>query len=426
MSDSSGTQRPLSPNIIENEILRLLGNHCAPQVLADFAGTYGLAHFPGDTPTPEQIGIGLQGGSGLHLDRERLDQIITLWQEHVPQQDIARFLLGIGGILVAHGELSTAEEMYSLALARGEETGEKPISAEAYSRRGELRSRQGRWKEAMTDLRLGLDLYRELKDTRSIAQVENILGTNFAEQGKMAVAQWFFTRALETFEQTNHLEMTATVVMNMGIVCTVRGETEKGLAYYKRAQSHFETVGETRRLAEVHHNMGMSYLHLAQYEDAVREFDLSYSLGSRLRNVQVMGLASLGKATALFRLNDLAPSLRLVNQAIGHFSFCSDRLSLADSYKVKGMIHRELKNYGFAESYLQTSLRINRESDNHMNIAETLFEIGLLEQKRGNNERALAVAGQACARFKKVGAARELAQAKAFVDGLKGKTDEPR
>src|SRR5206468_9765451 len=114
---------------------------------------------------------------------------------------------------------------------------------------------------------------------------------------------------------------------------------------YKRAQSSFEEAGDLNRLAELHHNMGMSYLSKKLYSEAIRQFNMSHELSSKTQNVALTGIASLGKANAHYHQGDMRMALKLVNEAIIAFTKSMDRLSLADAYKVKGMIHREMKGF---------------------------------------------------------------------------------
>jgi tetratricopeptide (TPR) repeat protein len=156
--------------------------------------------------------------------------------------------------------------------------------------------------------------------------------------------------------------------------------------------------------------MGMTYLFKSAFQDALREFELSFSLGATSQDANIMGLASLGKANVYYRLKDLRMALRLVNQSLQSFTRSNDQLSIADAYKVKGMIHREMRKFAFAESYLQTSLRMNSELRNHLNTGETYFEIGLLERKRGRADEAALAFGKALTYFRKVGAASDVAR----------------
>ena len=59
----------------------------------------------------------------------------------------------------------------------------------------------------------------------------------------------------------------------------------------------------------------------------------------------------------------------------------NDRLSIADIFKIKGIIEKNFNNYVLAENHLNTSLRLNVELENLLNQAETLYEFGLLYKK---------------------------------------------
>jgi tetratricopeptide (TPR) repeat protein len=310
--------------------------------------------------------------------------------------------------------------MYSMVLTQGVRSGSKGFVAEAYMRRGEVYSRRSNWKQATADLTHSKTIFTELKRLESLARVENILGTNYAEQGKIKQAVDFFERALALFERTQQTQMAGVALMNLGITSNITGRYDSALAYYKRAQSCFEEVGDLNRLAELHHNTGMSYLSKKLYEGAIREFNTSLSLSSSTQNVPLTGLANLAKANAYFHLRDLPVALKLVNAAIDAFTRANERLGLADSYKMKGMIHREMKSMDAAASYLQTSLRMNVEINNQLNIAESNFEIGVLEMERRRKEDALRAFQKAISVFRKVGADEEVQRTRQYITSLEG------
>jgi len=121
----------------------------------------------------------------------------------------------------------------------------------------------------------------------------------------------------------------------------------------------------------------------------------------------MQGLAALGKANVYFKQRDLKRALRLANRSMDQFVMVNDRLSIADAYKIKGMIYREMKRFDLAESYLMTSLRLNLKLENRLNAGETYFEIAILEKARGNKTEALEALANARAAFTKVGARTE-------------------
>ncbi len=414
----------MTSELVTDQILSVVRAYCRPNVVTGLMKDLRRSEVLESTVSAgRRAGVAMRRSQAVFLgDQEKLDRLITLCHTRLSGDDMCEVLLGIGDIFKTHGETGRAEEMYTLALDKGQESGKKGYIAEAYMRRGEVYSRRAQWKQSNSDLRRSRTLFSELKHNDALARVENILGTNHAEQGKITKAAGFFGRALTLFERTRQTQMAGVALMNLGILCNIAGDYDSSLAHYTRAQSCFEEMGDLNRLAELHHNMGMSYLSKQLLNAANREFTTSHSLSSLTQNVPVMGLAGLGKANVYYRLHDLPMALKLVNQAIDLFTKSHDRLSLADSYKVKGMIHRDMKSLDAAASFLQTSLRINSELNNNLNMAESYSEIGLLEIMRKHPSEAIQAFMKAKAAFTKVGAREDVKKTQDRINGLEGKT----
>jgi tetratricopeptide (TPR) repeat protein len=341
---------------------------------------------------------------GSFADGATLDQTITYCRGKLTTVQYAELLCALGDIFLRYGSLGKAAEMFSSLVDAPASSFDARDIAQARVRRARVSSQQGKWSEAIADLGESKAVFLREGDALSVGVVENLLGTVYAESGKTEEALACIGRALARFEHAGNAELIGTALMNMGIVHNIKDEYDNALSHYARAKSFLEGVGDGTRLAELHHNIGMTYLSRNLYKQASREFDLSLSIGTKQHNMNLLGLAHLGKANVHYHLNDLPTALRLVNKALEPFSAAGDRLSIADSYKVKGMIHREMKKYNFAESYLQTSLRMNLELSNRLNAAETYVEIGLLEQKRGHWKEATAAFQSAQRYFAMVGA----------------------
>jgi tetratricopeptide (TPR) repeat protein len=414
----------MKTEIVTDQILGLVKNYCTPNVVAgmmkDLRRSEALER---SMMREESAGPARGQRRGISLgDQDKLDRLITLCHDRLAAEEVCQVMLGIGDIFKVHGETNRAEELYTMALAQGAKWGEKEYIAEAHMRRGEIYSRKAQWKQSVADLTRSRVIYSDLKHYGALGRVENILGTNCAEQGQIKKAVDYFKRALTLFERTQQTQMAGVALMNLGITYNIIGNYDSAVVHYKRAQSCFEEVGDLNRLAELHHNMGMTYLSKRMLKEAIREFNTSYVLSSSLQNISLMGLASLGKANAYHDLYDLPVALKLVSQAIEFFTKSGERVSLADAYKVKGMIHRDMKSFDTAASYLQTSLRINTEINNQLNIAESYFEIGILETNRKKKEEAIQAFQKARTAFKKVGAREDVKKTQDRISALEGKT----
>ena len=391
---------------VTNQILGLVKNYCASNVVTGLMNDLRRSEALDQTLLRDESAGPAQGRRRkVSLgDQDKLDRLITLCHDRLAAKEVCQVMLGIGDIFKVHGETTRAEELYSMALAQGAKWGEEECIAEAHMRRGEIYSRKAQWKQSTADLRRSRVIYSEMKHYGALGRVENILGTNFAEQGRIKTAVEYFTRALTLFERTHQTQMAGVALMNLGITYNIIGNFDSAVVHYKRAQSCFEEGGDLNRLAELHHNMGMTYLSKRMFREAIREFNASYAMSSSLQNSSLMGLASLGKANAYRDLGDLPVALKLVSQSIELFTSSGERVGLADAYKVKGMIHRDMKSFDTAASYLQTSVRINSEIHNQLNAGESYFEIGILETSRKNREEAIHAFRKALDAFKKTGA----------------------
>ena len=149
------------------------------------------------------------------------------------------------------------------------------------------------------------------------------------------------------------------------------------------------------------------------------EFDESIKLATKLHNVNILATASLGKANTCYQKGDPRLALIFVNQALHYYGICNDRNGIADAYKVKGMIHREMKQYSVALSLFQTSLSLNAELKNELNTAETHFEMGELEVKRKDQQRAREAFEQALEHFTNVGTTKEVERTKKELSTLR-------
>jgi tetratricopeptide (TPR) repeat protein len=335
--------------------------------------------------------------------RQTLDNLLTTCQQRLDEYQFQELILEIGNLYKSRGSLSEAEKTFETLLHYGERTGKQKFMAEALLRRGEVYSLQGRWAEAQSDLAHSGRIFNKSKDTLGIGKVENMIGTNFAEQGQLAKAKTYFTKALKRFEQSGQRQMAAMTMMNLGIVYTIMGEYEDAMNIYRRSLPEFQAVGEMNRIAEVRHNMGMSLMHTGKHRDALHEFELSLSYSLRAKNPALIGLAQLGKANAHYALKDFSLALALTNIALEEFTRINDVLSIADAYKLKGMILREQKHYDLALSLFLTSIRLNEENNNMLNLGETYYQMGLMETARGKKLEAREAFHFALEYFKKVG-----------------------
>lgn len=396
--------------ILNHEILGLVKNYCGPKTVARFIGDQKKVRKMEQQALAKirkRAAPALAPEAEFHAEIS-FDHLLTVCKNRLKEYEYQEVLLGIGSIYKAHGVFQLAERMYNEVLTFAERFENAELLAEALLRRGEVYSRQGKWRESNDDLERSRNLLMKNQDTDSLARLENILGTSLAEQGLLQQANDRFSRALRNSERSSQKMLSAMISMNIGIIQNILGNWDEALNNYHRALTLFEVAGDMTKAAELHHNMGMSYLSKGNFANASREFEKSLEYSSNLHHPSLTGLAKLGKANVHYRSGDLALALALCNQALENFTTSEDRLGIADAYKVKGMILRELKEYDLAEAHFQSSLRINEEYANLLNLGETYYEMGIMGKQRRRSDAAVAAFSNALHHFKKVGACVEI------------------
>jgi tetratricopeptide (TPR) repeat protein len=347
-----------------------------------------------------------------------IDHLLTICRYRVTQEQYQELLLSIGNIYKSHGMFDNARRMFNEAIAYGRKTHAEKVIAESLLQLGDVYSREGKWKESRRDLLASLKVFTKLNDFGSIARVENILGTSYAEQGRMKQANRCFSMALQNAERSSQRSLVGTAFMNLGIVNNIIGNWDEALNCYRRASALFESSTDMVRIAEVHHNMGMSYLSKKKYPEALNSFDKSLEYSVKYQYPGLIGLSKLGKANVKFSQGDPALALALSHQALENFKSIDDRLGIADVYKLKAMILREMKEYELALAYFQSSVRINEEYHNLLNLGETYREIGFLEQHRGQAGDAVIAFATARNYFEKIGATAETREIAIHMSGM--------
>ena len=122
----------------------------------------------------------------------------------------------------------------------------------------------------------------------------------------------------------------------------------------------------------------MLFTEKQEYQSALSEFDQSISSALKAGYLPTLALSYLGKAFIYTRLKDYPLANAFADKAMEICFKLNDRLSIADIYKIKGIIERKQENFKGAENYLLSSLRINDELESVLNQAETSYELGIL------------------------------------------------
>ena len=141
----------------------------------------------------------------------------------------------------------------------------------------------------------------------------------------------------------------------------MRGMWNEALVCYKESLSLIGRNRDDAERAKLYINMAIVYKARGEYDKALEYFQRSIKFSTKANDLYYKGLSYLGEADLYCRKGDLAAGTALATTAFRIFSGLGDRLSVAEVYKVFGIINRQNQRYDTALAYFEKSKRINGE-----------------------------------------------------------------
>ncbi|MGA7720604.1 MAG: tetratricopeptide repeat protein [Ignavibacteriaceae bacterium] len=348
----------------------------------------------------------------------QVDLLITFAHSRLDKHKFIELLFLLGRFTITSGKFQTAIYIHEKILSEiNEDKTLLSLSASAQLALGEIFSRTAVWALSFEYIKKANSSYNKIHDIKGCANCMNLLGTIHGDRGELGKAVRYFEKGLKLLENTNDDYLQAKIGINLGIVNNISGDYETALSYYKRALLYFEKIKDMNKIAEIRHNMGMLYTRKKDLKNAIKEFDKSISFSVQCGDVSTRGLPYLSKAYIYTLQNDLYLASAFANKALEICSRINDKLSIADIYKINGIIQRKLGSYELAENYLLTSLRLNEELQNKLNQAETSLEIGRLYLETGRADESKKYFNEAIKYYKSIKASNELASIVSELDG---------
>ena len=350
--------------------------------------------------------------------RNLVENFLTYADTKLPSDSFFDLLLNFAQTAVLTGDLSLGQNIYTLAFSKSSIKKEfQDVKANALLGLGEICLRQSFGSDALKHLRNGLNLFLKEKNFVGAAKCENLMGSLYGNKGEFEKARAHFENALKMVDASKEKSLAGMIEGNLAIVSQAQKDYNTAFAYHYRALNNFEQINDNKGIALARYNLGFLFLHKKEYDSALVEFDLSISASMKNKNLSSLNVSFLGISETYVRLKDLPLAIAFADKALEISFKINDRLTIADSYKIKGIIQRELKKNEFAENYLQTSLRINKETDNKLNYAETSYELGLL-YKDWKKEKSVQYLNEALKVNKEIGLRSEADKIKILLEEL--------
>ncbi len=354
--------------------------------------------------------------SGSYLKEFQFQLIITLAEQKLKKTRYIEFLLNLGDYAISQGEYEFAIETHKKIITESRsDSNLVGLAANASYSIGEIYSREAKWTECFDYIKKAFIMFKNQNDLKGCARCENLLGAIYGERGDLPEAANHFEESLRYLDEKRDAVFIGEIEINLGIINNIYSNYDQALFYYNRALVNFQRLNNHHKLAQIRHNLGVTYLKKKEYAAALKELDKSIAVSLNDSIYSVLGISYITKAFIYSQMADVELSKAFADKAMELCYKTNDKLSVAEIYKVEGIIKRVQKKYSIAENFLLTSLRMNKEYNNDLNYAETSLELGILYKEWQKFEKAKESFGHALKYFKKIRAVHEIENIEAFI-----------
>lgn len=336
-------------------------------------------------------------------ERELITQITTFAEHKLQEEILLQLLLELAQLMTFSGEISVATELSEDVLSKSE--GDESLlkyRADARLSLSRIAWSQAYWDQSLKEVQESYELFAKIEDKNGFARCENMLATIYGEQGEIEKSLDHLEKGLVFLADSENIELRAMFETNLGILYNIKGDTGKALWNLKNGLEKYEQLKDMRRVARVRHNLGILYTKMADYQAALEEFNKSITVSIENGYLSNCAIGYIGKAYIYTKLKNNALAEVFTDKAMEISYKINDTLSIADIYKIKGMIQNDLENFELSEELFENSVRLNEDFGNKLNKAESFDELSDLYKKTDRKDKAESFKQKATQYFQKI------------------------
>jgi putative nucleotidyltransferase with HDIG domain len=253
-----------------------------------------------------------------------------------------------------------------------------------------------------------------------VVECLNALGAIAFETGELERAGRRFELALRLARASGHARGEAAALVNLGAIANVRGEYGEAIGHYRRGRWAYRRARSAAGEARALNNLGMVLADVGKWDAAARCYQQARELAGNLGDENLLGLISINATEVWLALGKRDRARRSASEASRHFRRAGDHAGRAEVARFLGQIERLAGRTGRAESLLRMAAAGGRRLEAPLGEAEALRELGRLYLDEGRHRSALECLGRSARLFRRLNAARDLADLRGRVDELEG------
>jgi|GEM_PF-354396 len=309
---------------------------------------------------------------------------------------------GIGAILGSMAETATVLARYNEAtswareqLRLAEEAGDTIQRAEALLNLGTICARQTQYAQALDYYERNLRLEEALGDRGRIQRSVGLIGNVRRLRGELGRARESLERQIAIAREIGHVHGEAIGMGTLANVLEEQGDFDAAMDLTLRVLNIYQGLGDRGRAASALANLGVLYYDRGDYREAWNRMSRATELlleAGDIRNAAVV-LGSLGSIYSELGQSDEAMACHtaglLISLEIGNpQNAVLEAGAIGESYLRDGCLDR-------AEAFLESAYSLARRFDMNYWVCLYLHLLADVSSRRGTDEKAATVNGEA-------------------------------
>lgn len=348
----------------------------------------------------------------------------TLWEafELLPESGTSQdeiiktqILNEIGWIHFLKGNIKEAKESLLQGLEQVESTDRFDVLASIYNRLGAVAYQSRAYQEASDYVRESLSLREKIGDLAGVARLYNNLGLLGLVQGYLREAEENFLKSYDILQKLGDAEGVALTAINVGLMKCERGEFLLAAEFLDKGFQAANQIGHRFYIGLARMYMGRLHSMLGEYDLANKALSESIEIFEEIgaRDNIIDATIYLGENDLL--RDEMQAAQDSTTQVINMISECQEKLALPSVQygrviRLRGVIHRCKGDFESASQLLRASAKVFEESNEQLELARSIFELGQLAEAGGNSRAAREYFRRARTLFSLLGADLDLAK----------------
>jgi putative nucleotidyltransferase with HDIG domain len=297
------------------------------------------------------------------------------------------------------GQWQSAIDVCERLFRHSWEAGRADDLIEALIRLGLLYVAQNDRELASEYFELVVDISRLTGDYQRGARGLNGLGVLKQRSGDIDGAEHLFRAAKKLATNVRDERTIGDIELNLGIIANIRGELDAALMHYSEALESYDRISNQHRAIRVLNNLGMLHTDMHNYSEAAITLEQALSKCREIGDVEVEGIVLTNRTELLLALGDLEGARASCDEAYEISSKLQDGQLKADALKSYGVIYRSTGKPNLAEAHLHQAITLAAELDFPLIEADANRELALVLRALNRNREALQALNRAHSLF---------------------------